>query len=360
MLKNTQSSRNPSGTFHKRSHVLMLIILGGTILMASSSAQSVNGANAKTGTILGTVVDTSDDPIPGATVVLQGSSDDRFTVVTKDEGTFAFHEVKPGSAYQITVTAEGFADWSSSVTVDPGQDKTITDIKLRILAVQRAVTVSYSAQEVAVQQLKAEEQQRVLGFIPNTYVVYDPHPEPLTANMKFHLAYKSLTNPFFFGRTAAWAGVQQARDNPSEWRQGAEGYGKRLEAGFADAVAGSLITNAILPSLLHQDPRYFYQGTGTKKSRAFHAISAPFVCKGDNGARQPNYSQWGGDLIGYSLSTAYYPSSDRTAAHVFETFGIDMGLHVVGSLAQEFILGKFTSRHTHSSHTLLEQRGTAR
>jgi hypothetical protein len=306
------------------------------------------------------VVDTSDDPIPGATVVLQGPSGDRLTVVTRDEGTFAFHEIKPGIAYQITVTAEGFADWSSSVTVGPGQDKTITDIKLRILAVQRAVTVSYSSQEVAVQQLKAEEQQRVLGFIPNTYVVYDPHPEPLTAKMKFHLAYKSLTNPFFLGRTAAWAGVQQARDNPSEWRQGGEGYGKRLGAGFADAVTGSLITNAILPSLLHQDPRYFYQGSGTKKSRAFHAMSAPFVCKGDNGAWQPNYSQWGGDLIGYSLSTAYYPSSDRTAAHVFETFGIDMGMHVVGSLAQEFILGKFTSRHKHSSQTLLEQKGTAR
>ena len=62
---------------------------------------------------------------------------------------------------------------------------------------------------------------------------------------------------------------------------------------------------------------------------------------------QPNYSQWGGSLIGYSISTAYYPSSNRTAGHVFEAFGIDMGLHVIGSLAQEFILGKFTSRGKH-------------
>jgi hypothetical protein len=165
--------------------------------------------------------------------------------------------------------------------------------------------------------------------------------------MKFHLAYKSLTNPFFFGRTAAWAGVQQARDDPSEWQQGAKGYSKRLGAGFADGVTGSLISNAILPSLLHQDPRYFYQGTGTKKSRALHAMWAPFVCKGDKGAWQPNYSQLGGSLIAYSISTAYYPSSDRTAGHVFQTFGIDLGLHVVGSLAQEFILGKFTSRGKH-------------
>jgi hypothetical protein len=165
--------------------------------------------------------------------------------------------------------------------------------------------------------------------------------------MKFHLAYKSLTSPVFVARTSWWAGVQQVRNNPDEWGQGAEGYSKRLGAGFADAFTGSLITNAILPSLLHQDPRYFYQGSGTKWSRARHAMSAPFICKGDNGAWQPNYSQWGGSLIGYSISTAYYPDSSRTAGHVFQTFGIDMGLHVVGSLAQEFIFGKFTSRGKH-------------
>jgi len=331
----------------KRAHLLLLIVIGAVALAVPMSAQSFGTANTITGNILGTVVDTTDDPIPGANVVLQGPAGDRLKAVTKDDGSFAFDQTPAGTAYQITVTAEGFADWNSSITVEPGENKTLPEIKLLIVAVQRAVTVSYSSKEVATQQLKAEEQQRILSFIPNTYVVYEPHPEPLTARMKFHMAYKSLTNPFFFGRTAAWAGVQQARDNPSEWHQGAEGYSKRLGAGFADAVTGGLISNAILPSLLHQDPRYFYQGTGTKKSRALHAMWAPFVCKGDNGAWQPNYSQLGGSLIGYSISTAYYPSSDRTAGHIFQTFGIDMGLHVVGSLAQEFILGKFTSRGKH-------------
>ena len=156
----------------------------------------------------------SDDPIPAATVVLQGPAGDRLTAVTKDDGTFAFDQAPAGIAYQITVTAEGFADWSSSITVEPGQDKTLTEIKLRILAVQRAVTVSYSSKEVAAQQLKAEEQQRILGFIPNVYVIYEPHPEPLTTKMKFQLAYKDLTHPVFFARTAAWAGVQQAAGPP--------------------------------------------------------------------------------------------------------------------------------------------------
>ena len=330
-----------------RAHLLLLIVIGAVAVAVPMSAQSFTAAGTKTGTILGTVVDTTDDPIPAANVILQGPAGDRVTAITKDDGGFAFDQAPAGVAYQITVTAEGFADWNSSITVEPGQNKTLPEIKLRILAVQRAVTVSYSSKEVAAVQLKAEEQQRVLGFIPNIYVVYEPHPEPLTAKMKFHMAYKSLTNPFFFGRTAAWAGIQQARDDPSEWHQGAKGYSKRLRAGFADAAAGSLISNAILPSLLHQDPRYFYQGTGTKKSRAFHAMWAPVVCKGDNGKWQPNYSQMGGSLIGYSIATAYYPGSNRSAGHVFQNFGIDMGLHVVGSLAQEFLLGKFTSRGKH-------------
>ena len=347
MQQNTlRLSGQPLPSLLKRAHLLLLTVIGAVAVAAPLSAQSFTAAGTKTGTILGTVVDSTDDPIPGANVVLQGPAGDRLTAITKDDGGFAFDQASAG-VDQITVTAEGFAEWNSSITVEPGENKTLPEIKLRILAVQRAVTVSYSSKEVATQQVKAEEQQRVLRVIPNIYVVYEPHPEPLTTSMKFHLAYKSLTNPFFFARTSAWAGVAQARNDPSEWNQGAKGYSKRLGAGFADAVTGSLISNAILPSLLHQDPRYFYQGSGTKKSRALHAMLAPVICKGDNGAWQPNYSQWGGSLIGYSISTAYYPASSRTTTHVFQTFGIDMGLHVVGSLAQEFILGKFTSRGKH-------------
>ncbi len=161
------------------------------------------------------MVDTSDDPIPGATVVLQGPAGDRLTAVTKDDGAFAF---RPGPGRESPIRSpsllKDLQSGVSSVTVEPGQDKTLPEVKLRILAVQRAVTVSYSSKEVAAQQLKAEEQQRVFGFIPNLYVTYEPHPEPLTTGMKFHLAYKSLTNPVFFARAVAWAGVQQAADTP--------------------------------------------------------------------------------------------------------------------------------------------------
>jgi hypothetical protein len=347
MQNNTHALSNRSwDRLPKLIQMLVLVALGGVILVVPVSAQSAEAPNTKTGRILGTVVDISDDPVPDAAVVLQGPAGNRLAAVTKEDGSFAFPNVTSGIVCQVTVTAEGFAEWSSSVTVEPGQEKTLADIKLRILAVQRAVTVSYSEKEVAAQEFKAEEQQRILRFIPNTYVTYEPHPEPLTTGMKFHLAYKSLSNPVFFVRAAAWAGVQQANGTP-DYRQGAQGYGERLGVGLADAATEGLIGNAILPSLLHQDPRYFYQGTGTKKSRARHAILAPFVCKGDNGAWQPNYSTWGGGLISSSISMAYLPDSNRGPGHVFRGFGIGMGLHVAGSLAQEFIVDKFTSKGKH-------------
>ena len=110
--------------FLKVAHVLLLIFLaGGVLLVVPASAQSTEAANTKTGSILGTVVDISDDPVPDATVVLQGPGGDRLTVVTKDDGSFAFDKVTAGIAYQVTVTAEGFADWSSSITVEPGQEQ---------------------------------------------------------------------------------------------------------------------------------------------------------------------------------------------------------------------------------------------
>jgi hypothetical protein len=322
---------------------LVLMALCGAMLALPMSAQSFDTATPKTGSILGTVVDTNDDPIPNATVVFKAPAGDPLTVVTKDDGAFVFHGAASGVAYEITVTAEGFAGWSSSVTVAPGEEKNLTDVKLRILAVQRAVTVSYSERQVAAQQLKVEEHQRVLGFIPNIYVTYEPHPEPLTTAMKFHLFYKGITHPAFFGFEGLWAGVEQYANTPN-YPQGARGYGERFGANLASGTTEALFANAILPSVLHQDPRYFYRGSGSKGSRAWHAVIAPFVCQGDNGKFQPNYSQAGGSLISAGISYSYYPGSNRDAGLVFRNFGTSMGLHVVLGLAQEFLLGKVTSR----------------
>jgi hypothetical protein len=347
MHNNTPAKPNRHLATRKLANLLALIVLaGGMLVVIPAFAQSTEASQTKTGSILGTVADVNNDPVPDATVVLQGPAGNRLTVATKDDGTFAFRDITPGIAHQISITAEGFAEWNSTVTVEPGQDKTLSDIKLRITAVQRTVTVGYSSKEVAAQQLKAEEQQRVLRFLPNIYVTYDPHPEPLTTSMKFHLAYKGLTHPSFFVLEAAWAGIQQSANTP-DWPQNAKGYGQRFGANLAGGATEGLFANAILPSLLHQDPRYFYQGSGSKGSRAWHAFLAPFVCKGDNGRSQPNYSQIGGLLISGAIANTYYPSSNQGPGLVFRNFGTNMGIHVALGLAQEFILGKFTSRGKH-------------
>ncbi len=157
---------------------------------------------------------------------------------------------------------------------------------------------------------------------------------------------EGVTHPSFFVFMGAWAGIQQAAGTP-DWPRNTKGYGERFGANLAGGAIEGLFGNAILPSVLHQDPRYFYRGTGTKASRALHAILAPFICPGDNGKPQPNYSQWGGLLISGALANTYYPESNRGVGLVFRNFGTNMGLHVGLGLAQEFILSKFTSRGKH-------------
>ena len=326
--------------------ILMLALaVAGLAIPVSAFAQTSTAADTASA-IAGTVADDNSDPIPNATVVLQSPSGGKVTGTTTEDGSFVVHDVTPGIAYQISIKADGFSDWSSSVSVEAGQQKSLGEIKLRVLASERTITVSYSSKEVAVQQLKAEESQRVLGFIPNMFVTYEPHPEPLTVGMKFHLTYKGLTHPTFFAFQGLWAGVQQSA-HMTDYRLGARGYGERFGADLAGGVTEGLFANAVLPSLLHQDPRYFYRGSGSKGSRAWHALSAPFICQGDNGRLQPNYSQWGGSLIAASLSNTYYPDSERGAGLTFTNFGTSMGLHVALGMAQEFLLPRFTSKDRH-------------
>jgi hypothetical protein len=213
----------------------------------------------------------------------------------------------------------------------------LSDIRLHVQLAPTTVYVSQTPVEVATEEVKVEEKQRVLGIIPNFYVVYDPDPEPLTAKLKFRLALKVATDPITALGVAFLSGAQQAGDTP-DYGQGAEGYGKRFGANAADGFTDIMIGGAILPSILHQDPRYFYQGTGTKKSRFQHAFFHPFVCMGDKRNWQPNYSSLGGDLASSAISYLYYPESNRGSRLVFTNFGISTAERVAISLAQEFVI----------------------
>jgi hypothetical protein len=103
-----------------------------------------------------------------------------------------------------------------------------------------------------------------------------------------------------------------------------------------------MIGGALLPSLFHQDPRYYYQGTGSTRSRLVHAVSAPFVAMGDNGHWQPNYSSIGGDLAAGAIANAYEPATNRGAGLVFENALIVTGGRMANAVAQEFVLRRLT------------------
>ncbi len=297
------------------------------------------------GIIVGTVVDVNNDPIPGATVVLQGPPlKGKRTVAANENGFFEFKDIEPEGPYQIEISAEGFASWNSSdVILSSGQYVILPVPKLRVATAVTTVTVGLSAEEVATEQVKLAEQQRIFGFIPNFYVSYDQNPAPLTTKLKFQLAAKVIFDPITFVGVGIDAGAEQAGGRLN-YPQGAKGYAERYGAIYTDGFTDIMIGGAILPSLLHQDPRYFYQGTGTTKSRILHALSSPFVCKGDNGKWQPNYSTMGGDLGSAAISNTYYPASNRGVGLVFGNFLIGTGQRAAADLAQEFILRRLTPK----------------
>jgi hypothetical protein len=296
------------------------------------------------GVIVGTVVDLNDDAIPGATVILESPSlKSPRTIASNDKGFFQFNDVEPES-YQVKIRAEGFADWTSpEVALKPGQYVILTVPRLQIAVAFSSVTVGYSAEEVATEEVKLAEKQRIFGFIPNFYVSYDQNAAPLTAKLKFQLAAKVSYDPITFVGVGVAAAAEQAGNHPN-YPQGWKGFGERYGAAYTNGFTDIMIGGAILPSLLHQDPRYFYQGTGTTRSRILHAVSGAFVCRGDNGRPQPNYSTMGGDLASAAISNAYYPASNRGVGLLLGNFLIGTGQRAAANLAQEFILRRLTHK----------------
>jgi len=311
---------------------------------AASLQENQAGASetpAKPGSIVGTVLDQTGSVAAGATVRLtvESKSFSR-EMVSGDNGEFSFSNVPPGP-FKISISAAGFRGEEFSGSLDPGQTFLVPQLSISIATVVTDVKVSGDPVEVATEQVKEEEHQRVLGFIPNFYVTYRPDAAPLTTKLKFRLAFKSSTDPVTIAGTAFLAGLQQAADQYPEFGQGAEGYGKRFGAGYADVVASTFLSGAILPSLLKQDPRYFYKGSGTTRSRLWRAIGNSVICKGDNGRWQVNYSNIAGSFGGAALSSTFYPTKNPGMLTLSNGF-VRVGESSLAGVIQEFVLRKLT------------------
>jgi hypothetical protein len=297
------------------------------------------------GNIGGTVVDQSGAVVAGARVRLTGEDQSvNQEVVSGDEGQFSFANVAPGS-FHLTITSAGFATQTFSGILHSGETYIVPANGLAVATNVAEVQVQLTQVEVAEEQIKLEEKQRVLGVLPNFYVSYIPNAAPLTAKQKFKLAFRTVVDPFTFVFVGGAAGVEQAQNHFAGYGQGAQGYGKRFGAGYADTLTGTFIGAAILPSILKQDPRYFYKGTGSTTSRFLYAIANSVICKGDNGRWQANYSNILGSLAAGGLSNLYYPAQDRDGAGLtVENAIVGIGATAIANLFQEFLIRKLTPK----------------
>lgn len=330
-----------------------LVALGGKSSLPDSSGIGLAALDQQLdqpGSIRGTLVDPRGAPVPGARVKLsRGEQSPNQEVVTLDDGQFSLAGITPGP-FQLTIAAAGFATQTYSGTVRSGETCVVPTITLRLATAFTEVQVVLSPTEIAEEQIKEQEKQRVLGVIPNFYVTYVPDAAPLNAKQKFKLALRTTVDPVTFVVTGGVAGVEQAQNQFSGFGQGAQGYGKRYGAAYADMVVGTFIGSAILPSLLKQDPRYFYKGTGSKKSRILYAMANAVICKGDNGHWQPNYSAILGGFAAGGISTLYYPSEHNEGELVVENTLIGIGATAATNILQEFVIRKLTpSLNKHNS-----------
>lgn len=332
---------------HCRSALRMVLLLSmkraipGIVVSLSFAGQWAVAQD--TGSILGTVTDSSGAPVFGAVVVVEGADGNRHSTATSIEGAFKISSLTSGN-YSVKISAAGLSEWSASdVPVSGASEAKPLVAVLPVAPEITTVTVSPPLEEVAAEQLHQELRQRALGVIPNYFVTYESHPAALTPRQKLHLSLKTILDPATFAAAGITAGIQQQRNSYYQFGLGAEGYAKRFGAAYATAAQGILITSVAADSLLHQDPRYFYSGQGTKPQRALYAIESAFRAKGDNGKWQPPYAGVIGLVASAELSQAYYPGS-RTQ---YSLLGRSLMFHFAGlmalNLGEEFLFKKITS-----------------
>ena len=289
------------------------------------------------------MLDVSGGTVPGAEVSLAHEDGTQlYTMVSEANGEFSFAKIPAGS-YLLMVNARGFAPFTSAefaVTVQQAYE--VPDVSLSVAIASIEVTVR-PTDLIAAEQIKTEEKQRLIGIIPNFYTSYVYDAAPLTSRQKFSLAARGTFDPVSMIGVGFAAGLEQANNSYPGYGQGAAGYSKRFAAKFVDGRTSDFLTHAVFPSLFHQDPRYYYQGSGSFKSRFLHAVGSAFVTRSDSGRTVPNYSFLLGDMCSGALSNLYYPPANRGVSLVFNRAAVGLAGRVGGNLIREFLPKRLTT-----------------
>ena len=180
------------------------------------------------------------------------------------------------------------------------------------------------------------EAKRIFGIVPN----FRTSPslkdyEPLPTAEKFKIAGQDAFDRGTFALAALFAGQSQLTDGTPSFGQGVAGYARYFGTAYADFTIGDYMTEAIFPTLLHQDPRYFRKGVGSGKARLVYAMSQIFWTHKDSGGTQFNYSEVIGNSTAVAISNAYYPDN-RTASNAIGKLGIQLAVDMSSNILKEF------------------------
>lgn len=287
--------------------------------------------------VAGRVLDLSGATVSGANInLMHGDGTQSHDMVSDADGEFSFSKILAGS-YLVVVIAKGFAPFTSAEFFATDQQVyELPNISLSV-ATEKLEVMVRPTDLIAAEQIRVEEKQRVMGVIPNFYTSYIHEAAPLTWRQKFSLAVRGTFDPVAFIGVGFAAGIEQANNSYAGYGQGASGYGKRYAAKLADGRISDLLTHAVFPTLFHQDPRYYYQGYGSFKSRLRHAVGSAFVTRSDSGRTEPNYSYFLGDVSAAALSNLYYPQANRGAHLVFTNAAVGLAGRVGGNIIREFL-----------------------
>ena len=185
---------------------------------------------------------------------------------------------------------------------------------------------------------EGEQTKRMLWVVPNFGAVNaDTQLPPMSTREKFSLAAKDSVTDY---SSYTWAGILAGQayllNADPELGRGGAAYGRYYWRTFLDGVSGTFFTEAIVPTIRHEDPRYYTLGTGGFFRRTGYAISRAFVTKMDNGTSGFNCSEVCGNALAAGLSNAYYPPEERGLRQTAYNWGEQMESAVLNHIFQEF------------------------
>jgi len=180
------------------------------------------------------------------------------------------------------------------------------------------------------------EDKRAYGVLPNYRTAEASSPfTPLTRKQKLTIAAKDSFDGAVYPTAAIFSVIYQAEnDNPS-FGQGMKGYAKRVGAAFGDQMLGNMMTEGVMPSILHEDPRYFRIGEGSKKRRLWYAATRIFVAPTDHNKMTFNLAEWSGNSVAVAFSNLYYRDG-RDWSDNAEKLLIQCGTDALSNVLKEF------------------------